>query len=374
MGGPTPPVIEVSGAERNELERLVRARTTEQLVVLRARIVLAAADGLNNTQVAAALGIAAKTARQWRGRWRAVGAVPREEESVAERLADAPRSGAPPRLTADEIVRRGLADRLSPRHVARLLKSGRPAAHRFHYWLTPAADEADREEKVADICTTSREAPTRAAAGERIVSTDELTHVQALERAAPGLSLAPGRVERREFEYVLHGTLLFMINFDVVSGRVVSPSCGPTRTEADFLAHVRQTVARDPTVPRWHFVAGNLNTHCSESLVRYVAEVSGVTDDLGQKDRRGVRQSMTSRVAFPTDPSHTVVFHSTPKHASWLNQVEIWLSILVRKLLRRGSFTSVDDLRAKVLAFIDYFNRTMAKPFKWTYQGMPLHV
>ena len=224
------------------------------------------------------------------------------------------------------------------------------------------------------MCATYREAPGRVAAGERVISTDEMTGVQALERAAPGLPPRPGKVERREFEYIRHGTLSHIIHFDVVTGEVICPSIGPTRNEADFSAHIRSTVESDPSTRQWHVVLDNLNTHCSESLVRYVAEISRTSADLGIKERCGVLKSMATRAAFLTDPSHKVVFHYTPKHASWLNQVEQWLSILVRKLLRRGNFTSTDDLRNKVLAFIAYFNRTMAKPFKWTYQGKPLRV
>ena len=215
-------------------------------------------------------------------------------------------------------------------------------------------------------------APALSAAGERILSTDELTGVQALERTHPGLPLAPGKVERREFEYIRHGTATFILNRDVVSGQVIAPSCGPTRTEEDFVAHIRQTVATDPLATRWHFVVDNLNIHQSASLVRYVAAASGSEDDLGMEGKSGILAGQRSRAAFLHDPSHKLVFHYTPKHASWLNQIELWLSILTRKLLRRGNFLSVADLRAKVLAFIAYYNRTMAKPFRWTYTGKAL--
>jgi transposase len=204
------------------------------------------------------------------------------------------------------------------------------------------------------------------------VSTDELTGVQALERKHPGLPLAPGKVERREFEYVRHGTRSFILSRDVVTGKLLAPHAGPSRTEADFLAHVQAVVASHPEATRWHLVCDQLNTHQSESLVRWVAELSGIEEDLGVKGQSGILASMASRAAFLSDPTHKVVFHYTPKHSSWMNQIEIWLSILVRKLLKRGSFTSVEDLRAKVFAFIDYYNRTMAKPFKWTYQGKAL--
>jgi transposase len=237
--------------------------------------------------------------------------------------------------------------------------------------LTPPED-AHKEETVKAICALYEEAPRLAQEGEQTVSTDELTGVQALERKHPGLPLAPGKVERREFEYIRHGTRSFIVSRDVVTGKILAPYCGPTRTEADFLAHLQAVVATDPEATRWHIVCDHLNTHQSESLVRWVAQRSGIDLDLGIKGESGILASMVSRAAFLSDPTHKVVFHYTPKHSSWMNQIEIWLSILVRKLLKRGSFTSIEDLRAKVLAFIDYYNQTMAKPFKWTYQGKAL--
>jgi hypothetical protein len=201
---------------------------------------------------------------------------------------------------------------------------------------------------------------------------DELTGVQALERKHPSVPMAPGTVERREFEYVRHGTCSFSVSRAVVSGQLVAPYAAPTRTETDFLAHVQAVVATDPRATQWHFVVDTLDTHRSASLVRWVAEESDLDLDLGEKGKHGILHNRQSRAAFLADPAHRMVFHYTPKHCSWLNQIEIWLSILVRKLLKRGSFTSIADLKAKVLDFIAYYNRTMAKPFKWTYEGKPL--
>ncbi len=210
--------------------------------------------------------------------------------------------------------------------------------------------------------------------GEIVISNDEMTGVQAREHKFPEKPTLSGRPRLIEYEYIRHGTLSFIVSFNVSLGGVSLATAGPTRNEEDYLAHIMLLVQTYPDVKRWHIVADNLNTHCSESLVRFVAAESDLDIDLGTKGVSGILKSMQSRAEFLSNHDHRVVFYYTPKHASWMNQVEIWFSILTRKLLKHASFVSKDDLLNRVMRFIDYYNDTMAKPFRWTYQGKALSV
>lgn len=242
----------------------------------------------------------------------------------------------------------------------------------MEYWLTarPADEEAFAHE-VASVCELYQSAPELHEEGVHVICVDEKTGIQALERAVE--PARPGQVERQEFEYERHGTQCLIAGFEVATGRVIAPSVGDTRKEADFLRHIADTVKTDPQ-GEWIFLCDQLNTHKSESLVRWVAQQCALEvepDVLGLKGKCGVLKNCATRAEFLAEETHRVRFVYLPKHTSWLNQVEMWFSILVRRLLKRASFTSKEQLKARILAFIDYFNRTMAKPFKWTYTGRP---
>lgn len=248
--------------------------------------------------------------------------------------------------------------------------------HRTRYWLTSPDKLENPEEfqqRVEEVCALYRQAPELDQQGVHVVSCDECTGIQALERKHPTRPAKPGMIELREFEYIRHGTLCLIANFFVATGKVLQSTVSATRTEKDFLNHIQGTVAMAPE-RSWVFIADQLNTHMSESLVRFVAKECGIDIELGVKGKSGVLTSKKSRRAFLEDRTHRIRFLYTPRHTSWLNQVEIWFSILSRRLLKRGDFSSLDSLGAKLEAFIEYFNTALAKPFRWTYTGRPLTV
>jgi len=217
------------------------------------------------------------------------------------------------------------------------------------------------------VCEVYKATPTLAAQGAHVMSTDEMIGIQALEHLHPSLPIQPGHVERQEFEYQRHGTQSLIANLDVATGQVVTPVSDRHATFADFAAHIMQTIQTDPEAA-WIFITDQLNTHQSETLVRLVAAQCDIQEDLGAKGKSGHLATMATRAAFLSDPSHRIRFVYTPRHSSWLNQIEIWFSILVRRLLSRLSCRSVQELRTRILAFIAYYNRTSNGAFRLSLQ------
>ncbi len=276
------------------------------------------------------------------------------------------------RELCDEVHLQGIAPGISSRQIQRFLNSADLKPHRFKYWLNPKIDNQEEfRAQVKEICDLYMMASELHEKDVHLISTDEKTGIQALERAAPTKQMKSGKFERIEHEYKRHGTLCLTPSFNVATGAIVESTIQETRDEFDFTIHIAKTIFKDFN-GKWIFICDNLNTHMSETLVRYIAKVIDYEGSLGVKNKCGILKSMESRQEFLKDPSHRIRFVYTPKHCSWLNQVEIWFGILVRKVLKRGSFKTKNDLQKAIEDFIHYFNKTMAKPYKWTYKGIPL--
>jgi transposase len=413
MPGKAAKVI-ISERQQEILEEFSRSRTEPSFLRQRSCIILLAFAGLLNEQIAPRVDLERHQVGNWRSRWadafdclvqiECLEGITALRKAIRELLADAPRAGAPGKFTAeqltlifslacekpeksgrpithwthrelaDEIIKRGIVASISTRHLGRLLNEADLKPYRIRYWLNAKdKDDPGFATSVQFVCATYAAAPELYRQfGTHTVSTDEMTGIQALQRIAETKDTKPGQEARMEFEYIRRGTQTLICNFHVVTGEVVSPTVQETRTEVDFVKHVERTVATDADAG-WVFVTDQLNIHQSEGLVKLVAKACGIAEEtLGKKGKRGVLKSLKSRKEFLADLSHRIRFVYTPKHCSWLNQVEIWFSILARRVLRRGNFTSKADLRTKILNFIEYFNDVLAKPFKWTFTGKVL--
>jgi transposase len=405
--------ITITERQQEILQTIRNAPTAASQLRQRAGIILLAFDGLSNPQIAAEVGLSRRPVGLWRRRWaggwnrlikiECLQTTAALRRAIEKLLSDDPRPGAPGKFTpqqvtqilavaceppeksgrpithwtlrelADEVLKRGIVASISPAQVGRYLREAALQPHKSRYWLnTTEKDPQQFAAQAKEVCDTYREAPALEKDHRtHTVSTDEMTGIQALERNAPKRPMIAKHCEQIESEYTRHGTLTLIGNFQVSTGELIAPTIGPTRTEADFASHIEQTVRRDPEAS-WIFVVDNLNIHCSETLVKYVAEACDITQKLGKKGSHGILKSMASRKAFLSEKSHRIRFVSTPKHSSWLNQIESIFAMITRKVIRRGSFTSVADLKSKLLNFIDYFNDVFAKPFNWTYTGRPL--
>lgn len=351
--------VPLNAEQRTALQRRARASTTAQRDVLRARIILACAQGASAVVIARALGIHPRTVERWRARF--------TREGLAG-LRDRPRPGPPSKFapvtrlelialacepidrlagkttrTLDDLAHeagaRGLVKSISASSYQRLLTTIDLRPHLVQGWVH--SPDPQFREKVTAITELYLHPPPDAV----VLSIDEKTGMQALERRFPDRAAAPGRTRRREFEYTRHGTQSLLCAWEVHRGHVL-PACGPTRTAADLVAFMEQVATQYPTGPV-HVIWDCLNIH------------------FDGRDQRWT--------AFNARHRHRFVFHYTPKHASWVNQIELFFSILQRQCLRHGSFRSVAELRAAVLAFIAAWN-ARARPFRWTFTGYPLQT
>jgi transposase len=319
--------VTITERQQAMLEELSRSRSESQMSSQRARIILLAFAGRSNEQISRDVGLERKQVGLWRRRWRdAWDALtllectePRRlREAIRETLQDAPRSGAPGTFTAeqitqilavaceppahsgrpithwtqrelrDEVIQRGIVERISESRIGHFLRTAALQPQRRKMWLnTKEKDPEVFEREVEDVCETYRAAPERhEQSGTHTVCCDEMTGLQALERIAPDKEVRPDQVARHEFEYVRHGTTTLIGNLDVVSGEMLSPTIGPTRTEEDFVRHIKRTVARDPQ-GEWIFIVDGLNIHWSAGLVEWVAERCGPDRPLGKKRESG---------------------------------------------------------------------------------------
>jgi transposase len=405
--------VTITERQHEILLTLRNATTAPAHLRQRAAVILLAFGGLRNEEIADQIGLGRFPVGRWRRRWAKAwsGLIDlecRETKADLRRaleavLSDAPRPGAPGKFTpeqvtqilalaceppsksgrpithwtaqelADEAVERGIVPSISTTQVGRYLREAALQPHKSRYWLnTTEKDPVQFQKQVETVCDTCQQAPVlERTQNTHTVCVDEMTGIQALERNAPTKLMIAGKPALIEFEYQRHGTWTLIGNFQVTTGELIAPTIGLTRTEADFASHIEQTMATDPSAS-WVFVTDNLNIHCWETLVQVVAQACAISTPLGKKGVRGVLKSVASRQAFLSEPSHRIRFVYTPKHSSWLNQIEVVFGLIMRKVVRRGSFTSVKDLRDKIINFIEYFNRVFAHPFRWTYTGRPL--
>jgi DDE superfamily endonuclease len=298
------------------------------------------------------------------------GAFPPEGRAAVVAIAtsktedhDRPTNGWTLDEIAATIINEAHAQAVHRSTIWRVLRDADLKPHKSVYWLN--SHDPDFDAKAQAICRLYLDAPGWYQQGRLVLCCDEKTGMQILRRVAPTRLPAPGQLEKREFEYERLGTRTMITTFAVPTGEVVW-DLGPTRTSLDFRAHVLRVAYHWPDMAGFDWVVDNLNTHASLDLCEVVAYLNGVPFEPGRL------RTMPQRRAFLSEPSRKHVFHYTPRHGSWLNQVELFFSVLSRQFLRRGDFASVAEFEGRVRAYLDAYNLERAHPYRWTYTGEPL--
>jgi len=403
--------LEVTFNQLRVLKKLANGSVVQLNLKKRAAIILAVLEESNHSYVSENLNIMRKTVIKWKQRWLQakleLDRVERDEplklnQTINEILGDKYRSGRSnfftmeqiahiinlslqkpesvgvpiSHWTSEELARKAIKDniveKISPRQICRYLNEIDLKVHQYKGWLNSKDKLKDPEEfdkRVTTVCEIYLNSKNLHEDGVHILSCDEKTGIQAVEHKHPSKPVKPGEIEKCEQEYKRNGTTTLIASRDINTGEIIAPMVQQTRTEEDFLNHILAVVSLAPK-DKYIFVMDQLNTHKSESLVNYVAAQCEIKEDLGKKGCHGILATMKTRQAFLEDESHQIRIVYTPKHASWLNQIEIWFGILSGKILGgRASFKSVQELEEKILNFIKYYNENLAKPFKWSYAG-----
>ena len=223
--------------------------------------------------------------------------------------------------------------------------------------------------RVALVCQLIIGALKKTDKKHHLISVDEKTGIQALSRIEERAPNSKGKRKRMEFEYKRNGTICLIAAYEVGTGKIIHRYLNKNRKEADFLLFIQQTLEKYPPDHKITFLADQLNTHMSATLVEFVAQLIGYKGDLGVKGSSGILKNMETRKAFLEIESHRVRVIYTPKHCSWLNPVENWFAKLQRSVIKNGNFESVDKLEQAIIRFVDYYNKCLAKPLKWKFKG-----
>lgn len=264
---------------------------------------------------------------------------------------------------ARELVNRHADEAMHRSTIQRILNNADLKPHQSVYWLN--SHDPDFDTKAAAICQLYVRSPVLAQQGELVICTDEKTGMQILERKHPTQLARPGHPEKREHEYIRHGTRALIASFAVPTGEIVW-NLGPTRTSIDFAKHLKKVAEHFREWPRITWVMDNLNTHWSREACAVLAKLNGL------KFQPKRLSTGVERRAFLSDPEHRYRFVFTPKHGSWLNQVELWFSVLARRFLKRGDFSSATDFEKRLTSYLEVYNAREKHPYRWTYTGQPL--
>lgn len=338
--------VDLSAEERATLEMWVGSGTSEQRIAERSRVVLCAAEGVSLEEISRRTGLSRQSCLKWRKRFL---------EGRLEGLSDQARSGRPTVISAERklgvtslatttppdgstqwsVRKLAKATGLSSATVSRILREGALKPHKTEYWCGRSPDP-EFAEKQAAILGLYLNPPANAL----VLSVDEKSRIQALDRTQPELPLMPGKPKRQTNTYKRHGTTCLLAALAVHEGNV-DARCVDRHTHEEFLAFLKHLYRKHPR-REMHVIVDNFSAHTHKKVMDWAAR----------------RRRLT--------------LHFTPTYASWLNQIEIWFGILTRDVIRGGIWRSKKELVDQILHYVRRYNEERAKPFAWTYTGKPL--